>query len=145
MAGHHGPEVESPLGVGREHPTQVLLGLDSRLLDVVEAVVVGLPDVHAGTGDRLAVRPCHPALDPARRALARSEVLHPEAAEILARDSKEYVLRHLAMNRRTPLHLLDALASSEFWEVRRFVASRSHAGAHRRMLAPPLAPRRRRP
>jgi hypothetical protein len=51
----HGPEPEPALVVSVEEPAQIALRLDARLLDVVEAVLVGLPDVHRRPGQRCAV------------------------------------------------------------------------------------------
>ena len=60
------PEPEPAVAVGGEQSAQVLVRLDVGLLDVVEAVVVGLPDVDLRARQRLAVRGRDPAGDQAR-------------------------------------------------------------------------------
>jgi hypothetical protein len=69
-ARHDRAEPVPPLVVGGEQPAQVARRLDAGLLDVVKAVLVGLPDVHRRTVQRLAVRTGHPARHQARAARA---------------------------------------------------------------------------
>src|SRR5262249_11879903 len=58
------------LGVGLELPPQIALGLNARLLHIVEAILAGLPDVEHGTGERAAAGSRHPAVHHAGLALA---------------------------------------------------------------------------
>src|SRR4029077_9385891 len=50
IARDEGTEPEAAALVGCEEASQIPFGMQVGLLDVVEAVRVGLPDVHAGTG-----------------------------------------------------------------------------------------------
>ena len=42
------PEPIAPITVGREDASQVVVGLNALLLDVVESLIVGLPDIQLG-------------------------------------------------------------------------------------------------
>jgi hypothetical protein len=51
----HAPEVVASVRSGAEHAAQVEVRLNALLLNVVEALVIGLPDIDLGVIDRLAV------------------------------------------------------------------------------------------
>jgi hypothetical protein len=78
VARHDRAEPVPALLVGGEHAAQVARRLDAWLLDVVEAVLVGLPDVDRGTRQRLTVRAGHLPGHQAGRALAVQRDVVPE-------------------------------------------------------------------
>lgn len=65
----HSPEPVAAVGPRPEPPPQVEVGLKALLLNVIEPLVIGLPDIQLGPGDRRARQVAHRSPDLHRLAL----------------------------------------------------------------------------